>query len=178
MLKQLTDGYNAGQLESMVNAFPPALHEVSADFLIKAKQVVDYLKTLFPIATKETLLGPVNILPPALAIRRFATSLDVLDDPKRIFIHIACGSLLKSQVAAMEAIYPTFSKAVTHAFKEAGTEAKAAKSSFQLPAKVEIGYGVWAGIPRVSPGAEGSETSVVAKESMTQTQQSLYPQKG
>lgn len=195
-LKELTDEYNAGQLESMVAAFPPALHDISGSFLVKAQEVVKLLRSLFPVTTKETLLGPENILPPALAVRKFATLLDVLNDPMRVLAHISCGSLLKSQVTVMNEVYPTFSECVTDAFKEAGSDAKAKKKSFVLPGLVAVGYGTWAGQPRVSPqlqkrlqdnfvnaetekkkppGSEGTSTSVVAKEALTNTQRANFP---
>lgn len=196
MLGLLTEKFDAVQLEEMVAKFPPALHGISGDFLIKANQVVELLRGLFPMSVKDTLLGPESIMPSALAVRKFAVLLDVLNDPMRVFAHIACGSLLKSQSEIIREVYPEFSECVTDALTEAGTDAKAAKKSFQLPARVEIGYGVWAGIPRVNPrlqsrlqknfakadeeqakpqGETGSSTSVAAKEALTQTQSATFP---
>lgn len=195
MLGLLTEKFDAGQLEAMVAAFPPALHEITGPFLLKANEVVNELRTLFPMATKETLLGPENIMPSALAIRKFGVLYDVINDPRHVLAHIACGSLLTAQVTVIEQFYPTFSACVTDALQEAGTNAKAAKKSFRLPPKVEIGYGKWAGIPQVNPrlatrlqknfssgdkektpaGSEGSATSVAAKEAMTSTQRANFP---
>lgn len=197
MLKLLTDGFDQGQLEAMVAAFPASLHEISADFLIKAQQVVKLLQNLYPVATKQTLLGPENILPPALAIRKFAVALDVLNDPMRVFAHIACGSLLKAQATVVKEVYPSFSESLEDAFREAGENAKAKKQSFQLPGLATIGLQAWKGLPRVSPRltsrlqnnfkqaaeekdkpsnqASGGENSVLAKEAMTNTQKGLYP---
>lgn len=197
-LNELYEGFNVGQLEQMVAAFPTALHDIAGDFLIKAKQTVELMKSLCPVQTKQTLLGPEQLLPPELAVRRFATGLDVVDDPMHVLAHIACGSLLKSQVALVKEVFPTFSACVDAAFKEAGETRKAQKKSFRLPTKVEIGYGIWKGLPRVSaslhstlqanftkaqaekpqPGAEqqsGGQASVAAKEAMSSTQRGLYP---
>lgn len=196
MLIDLTEDFDAGQLEEMVNKFPAALHEISAPFLIKAKQTVKLLAQMFPRSQKTTLLGPENILPSALAIRKFATILDVIEDPMRVLAHISCGSLLKAQVTVVKEIFPSFSECLDDALAVAGENAKVAKKSFVLPAKVTIGYGTWKGLPRVNqnlanklqdnfkqaqqqqnkpPGQEATETSVAAKEAMTGTQKALYP---
>lgn len=196
MLHDLTEEFNEGQLQAMVAAFPAQLDSIAASFIVDAKKVVDYLKSMFPIRNKQTLLGPENILPSELSIRRFATAFDVLDNPMRTLMHIANGSLLKSQAKAVQQIYPSISEAISDALMDAGTDAKAAKKSYEVPARVSIGWSAWRNIPRISPQlqqrlqtnfvkaqqeqpkpqsqASGGQASVAAKEAMTATQRSLY----
>lgn len=198
MLIDINEKYNEAQMIAMVEKFPPALHALRDQFIAKAQEVVKLLQSLFPMQTKTTMLGPENIAPPMLAVKRFVTSLDVLDNPLTVLEHIACGSLLKSQTVIMEEVYPTLSEAITDALIEAATREKAKAQSFRLPAKVNVGYGIWTGVPRVTPalqkrlqdnfakakekkdsspaGQSGTATSVVAKEALTPTQQGLFPQ--
>lgn len=194
MLHDLTEGYDEAQVIAMVQTFPPELHELSAEFIVKAGEVVTLLRGLLPLATKETLLGPENLPPSAIAVRRFATALEVLDDPRRVFALIATGSLLKSQVAVARKVYPTLSAAIDDELEEAAVSMRAEKKSYRLPPKVEIGVGTWRGFPRVSaslrqalqdsfaqadqqqPAPPRGDTSIAAHESLTGTQKSLYPQ--
>jgi len=197
MLHDLTEDFNEQQLEEMVSKFPTALHAITSNFIVDAKKLIVFLRQLLPMQTKQTLLGPENIMPSAMAIRRFATTVDVLDNPMRVFAHIASGSLLKSQATAVQTVYPTISKAIDVALEEAGADEKANKASFQLPSLVTIGWYAWKGIPRVPPKlqqalqanfakaqaeqpkpenqASGGQQSIIAKESMTNVQRSLYP---
>lgn len=200
MLKELTEQYSEAQLVEMLSKFPPQLHAISAKFLVKAQQTREYLLSILPIQTKQTLLGPENLPPSTLAIRRFTTTFDILDNPMKILTHIACGSLLKSQTDAAKLVYPTLSAAITDALKEAAIDEKAEKKSYQLPAKVAIGSSVWLGQPIVSPKLQttlqgnfaknkaqtpspqqqGSQpsgnSSVAAKEALSNTQHGLFPQ--
>jgi hypothetical protein len=197
ILKLLTEEYSEDQLTAMASKFPTALAEqVTGHFLIKAKQLISYLKQLLPVMTRNTLLGPENILPSQLAVRRFATTLDVLDNPLRVFPHIAHGSLLKSQAQAVKQIYPTSAQAIDQELGNAAEAEKANRKSFKLPPKVEIGWCAWKGQPRFPPKLmqalqanfakakaeqpkpqtqSGGAQSVVAKEAMTNIQRSLYP---
>lgn len=201
MLNQLFDDeFGMQQIVDMVNKFPPVLHAITSDFVVEAGNAIKYLRQLFPRQDKRTLTGATQSLQPsAMAIRRFVTTFDVLDDPMRILAHIASGSLLKSQTGAVREMYPTISDVITDAFDEAEAYERAQKKSFQLPPFVQIGLTTWKGLPRLSPQlqqrlqqnfavakqtqakqprpqTEGTSQSIIAKESLTNTQKALFPQ--
>lgn len=201
MLNQLfSDEFNQEQIIGMVMQFPPVLHAVTSDFFVDAGLAIKYLRQLFPREQKQTQTSVVQALQPsALAIRRFVNTFDVLDKPMRILAHIATGSLLKSQMQAVRELYPTISPAIDDAFDEAKAYELAQKKSFQLPPLVQIGLTAWKGLPRVTPQlqsrlqnnfaaakqtqqgqprpqTEGTSQSIIAKESLTNTQKALFPQ--
>lgn len=196
-LDELTKDFNIKQLEEMIAAFPMELHAISSLFLVEAKKIIELLQRIVPIQTKETLLGVENLLPPALAVRRFVTSLEILDNPLRVFDYISCGSLLKSQVEIVKEVYPTLSECIEESLDEAAIHLRAQNKSYKLPTRVEIGTNVWKGLPTISvkmqaklqanfakadkeqpkpSGESGSSTSVVAKEALTNTQRTMFPQ--
>lgn len=183
----------------MVSKFPPVLHAVTSDFLVEASKVIGYLRDLFPRQTKQSLTGETNIAPSALAVRRFVTTLDVIDNPFHVFALISTGSLLNSQRQAVRTVYPTISTAIDDAFDEAKNYELVQKKSWQFPPHVQIGLSAWQGLPRLPNGmqtrlqknfaeanvksnsqppkpTEGTSQSIAAKESLTNTQRALFPQ--
>ncbi len=94
----------------------------------------------------------------------------------------------------MRAIYPSRSKTIETELREAAEREKAAVKSYDVPPLVEIAASTWLGRPLLSPSltatlqsnhdvakqkAQNQRTnpasaSIVAKESLTNTQQALY----
>lgn len=195
-----SDEFNMQQIADMAAKFPPILHAVTSDFLVEAGNMIQYLRKLYPRNDRQTLTGAVQALQPsALAIQRFVTTFNILDDPLRTFAFIASGSLLHTQVQCMRDMYPTISDAITDAFDDAETGERAKKKSFQLPPLTQIGLATWKNLPRLDPAlqsrlqqnfaearktqqgqpkpqTEGTSQSVIAKESLTNTQRALFPQ--
>jgi hypothetical protein len=195
-LRDLSEEYDAGQVEKMVARFPDDHSDLAAAFVLKAKDVSVFLRGIFPITTTTSVSGFRNIRPPDIDVRKFVIVLDAVDDPLRVFGWMAAGALLKRQVAAVRAIYPTLGKAIDAAIDEAILDARTDKKSFELPVHTERGVNVWHGRPPIDPklasalqagyrkaDAEraeprqpsGGNTSALAKEAMTSAQKSLYP---
>jgi len=194
-LRDLSEGYNEDQLVEMVQKFPPALEELASQFIVKAGQTVQLLSDIFPRQLYVDLLGPKNLIPAELTIRRFVSILDVIDDPMRVFPLMGCGALLASQRDTVLKVYPTISKAITESLRECAERELAAKKSFQFTARANIGIGTWIGRAQVTPDLAAmlaasaaklnaptpnpqrpERSSPLAQESMTNVQRSLYPQ--
>ena len=194
-LKDLSEGYDEDQLVAMVQKFPEALNDLASEFIVKAGQTVQLLSDIFPRQLYIDLLGPKNLIPAELTIRRFVSILDVIDDPMRVFPLMGCGALLASQRDTVVKVYPTISKAITESLRECAERELAAKKSFQFTARANIGIGTWIGRAQVTPqlatllAASAAKlntptpnpqrperSSPLAKESMTNTQHALYPQ--
>lgn len=194
MLRDLTDEYSEAQVLAMIEKFPPALKELAPEFIIKAREVVEYMLSLFPRQVRQTLAGPKNIPPPEMAVRAFVATLTVLDDPLRVFSLIGTGSLLVQQRDAMRAIYPTISTAIDEELDDAVSDEAGKLKSYEVPPLTEIGAATWAGRPTVSPalGAalqaahaqakqqaanvrkDPESADIVAKEAMSNAQRNMY----
>ncbi len=194
-LKDLSEGYDEEQVAEMVAKFPPSMHDLAAEFVVKAAQTVALLTDIFPRQVYEDLLGPKIGIPAELTIRRFVSVLDVIDDPMRLFPLMGSGALLSTQRETVTRIYPTISAGITESLRECAARELARVKSFQFTPNANIGIGTWVGKPQVNAqlaralAASAKElnektsspqrpqrSSPLAKESMTNTQRSLYPQ--
>ena len=198
-LNDLSEKPDFAQIEKMVAAFPADHSDLASAFLLKAKDVLVYLRARFPMATTTNLAGPRNIPPPELDQRRFVILLDAVDDPTRVFGWMESGALLKRQVQGVRDIYPTLAAAIDYAINDPGegaiVSARAAKQSFELAVHTERGINTWLGKPPIDPALARalqagyrkadadraaarqpqSQGTVVAKEAMSQAQKSVYP---
>ena len=195
-LDDLSQPFDEHQLTEMASKFPPAMHEVTSAFLLKAKQVRGALLAILPISEHKTLSGSSVVPPSQMLLRRFVSTLTILDDPMRIFPLMASGALLNTQTISLRMIYPTIAKAIDEAIREAIEGEKARKRSFELPPKAEIGISAWLGRPQVDrklhvalqssladaqqthdnkPAPSQAGTSVTAKEALSSAQRANYP---
>jgi hypothetical protein len=197
ILKDLTEPFNEAQLVEMVAQFPPELHELSSAFIMKAQEVVGSLRQILPIAEHKTIAGSHVVPPSQMQLRRFVSTLTVLDDPMRMFPLMAAGALLNTQTISVRKIYPSISRAIDEALQEAIEASKARKKSYELPPRAEIGVGAWRGNPQVDkklhtvlqggleqaaqdrqnakPQPSSAQTSVAAKEALSPGQRANYP---
>ena len=195
-LDALSQPFDEDQLTEMASKFPPAMHEVTGAFLLKAKAVRAALLAILPISERKTLSGS-NIVPPSqMMLRRFVSTLTVLDDPMRVFPLMAAGALLNTQTISLRTIFPSLSKVVDEAIQESIEAEKTRKKSFELPPRAEIGISSWLGRPQVDrklhvalqgaladaqqshdnpPKPSASSTSVAAKEALSPAQRAAYP---
>ena len=195
-LDDLSQSFNEDQLTEMASKFPPAMHEVTAAFLIKAKQVRAALLAILPVSERKTLSGS-NIIPPSqMMLRRFVSTLTILDDPMRVFPLMAAGALLNTQTISLRTIFPSLAKLIDEAIREAIETEKGRKKSFELPPRAEIGISSWLGRPQMdrklhialqssladeqakqdnTPRPSQAATSVTAKEALSNAQRASYP---
>jgi hypothetical protein len=197
MLTDLSEKATDAELQEMLSKFPMQLHHLIGELAAKVQQMLDFLRGIFPVQTRTTILEETNILPSALAIQKFAVLFDVLDSPIRVFNHIANGSLLTSQAQVVRQLYPTIAKAIDDSLTESMDREKTQSKSFRLPVLVNIGIGKFRGLQSVpvdlqqrmqanfaqakqqqgkpSPPAGQGVNSVAAKESLTNTQRASFP---
>ncbi len=195
-LKNLSEPYEPGQVQAMAARFPADHHDLAGDFVLKAKSVMTFLLGIYPMQTSVTLAGGMNWRPSELIFRRFVAVLEIIDDPLRTFPLAAAGALLRRQVAALQAVYPTMLAAFRAAVDDAISTEKGKKKSYELAPHAERGANVLLGRPLASPAAralqaayrqqaqvrsappphpEGGQSSPLAKESLTSAQRSIYP---
>jgi hypothetical protein len=168
MLDRFTKGLQSTDVYDFIGMFPPEASEMAGAFQLTAQNAFEHMKQMFPTTTVTGFLGPANITPDDVRVWRFFSQLEVLDDPLRVFNLIESAALLKSQVDAARAIYPTLTKLFDAALYEAMGLEKAAKQSYRIPPRTEQGLSVWFGrrfvehqppqppAPPPSPGAPGA----------------------
>lgn len=144
MLHDLSEGFNVTQVQKMADLFPAKYRDLGLALAGAAPSVIAALMKLAPTSSYETLTGAKQLRPSDVAVWRFVSILDVLDDPMLIFPLMNTGALLRSQANAVRSLYPTFSAAVDAALLEATIKAKARLKSFELPPRAEVGVQCWA----------------------------------
>jgi hypothetical protein len=149
-LKDLARGVDVHQVEEMVKGFPPQYRATGTALALAASGIIQGLLKLLPKSEYQTLSGVQTLIPPSTKIFRFVSILEVLDALLQVFALMNTGALLRSQAAAMRAVYPTLSAAIDAAIFEAITAARATKKSFQLAPRAEIGVKAWQGQGPVS----------------------------
>ncbi len=145
LLSKLAKPLPSDAIVSLVAKFPHEASDIAGSFVIAAQQALTKIRDLFPVSVYKSFVGPVNLVPNDLAVWQFMSQLDVLNDPLRVFSLMATGALLKRQVDAVRAVYPTLSDAIDSALYRAIVADKAKKASYQLPPRSEIGVAVWLG---------------------------------
>jgi hypothetical protein len=195
-LEDLSQPFDEQQLIDMASKFPPQMHEVTSGFLLKAKAVRAALLAILPISERKTLSGSSVVPPSQMLLRRFVSTLTVLDDPMRVFPLMAAGAILNTQTISVRTIFPSISKVIDEALQESIEIEKGRKKSFELPPRAEIGVSSWLGRPQVDrklhvalqgaladaqqaqdnkPAPSEAGTSVTAKEALSGAQRAAYP---
>ncbi len=152
MLNDLADGFEIDQVQEMADQFPAEYRDLGLALTGHASQVITALTEMVPRSFYETVTGSKSLLPSDVAVWKFVSILEVLDDPLLIFPLMNTGALLKSQAHAVRELYPTFSAAVDAALFDAAVKAKAAKKSFELSPRAEVGVHAWASTaPALTP---------------------------
>jgi len=160
MLDRFTHGLKTTDVQGLVSAFPAESSDMAGSFQLVAQSAFQHMKTMFPMTTVTSFVGPSNITPDDVRVWRFFSQLEVLDDPLRVFNLIESAALLKSQVVAVREIYPTLSKMFDAALYEQMGLARAAKQSYRMPPRTEQGLATWFGrrivahVPPKPPGAQ------------------------
>ena len=139
VLKDLTQPWDVEQVRQMVAAFPIEMDDVTAQFLPLASRAVAFMKSQFPVQVRQSVTGAFNVRPPHIAVGRFEVILGVIDDPLAVFPLMITGALLRRQVLAVQAIYPSIARCILEALYEAIVAEKARKVSFQLDYAAELG---------------------------------------
>lgn len=145
MLERFKAGLQTGDVQKLVDAFPPEASDMSGSFQLVAQAAFQHMKELFPTTVVTSFLGPSNVTPDDGRVWKFFSQLQVLDNPLRVFNLIETAALLRSQVAAVRTIYPTLSKLFDAAIYEAMGLAKVAKQSYRMPPRTEQGLSTWFG---------------------------------
>jgi hypothetical protein len=151
LLDHFAKGLQPDQIQSLMDAFPHDVSDMSGSFLLVAQAALEDLKKLFPMSVYSTFTGPQNLTPDDVSVWRFFSQLEVLDDPLRVYPLIATGALLKSQTMALREIYPTLSDAIDTSVNTAIAK-KSAESvtadgtiKYRLPPRAEMGVATWLG---------------------------------
>lgn len=169
-LRDLYDEWQPQQLEQMAGAFTKWMPGVEVPYMAKAKEVLDFLRSIFPRSTYETFLGAANLVPNDMAIYAFESVLEVLDAPLKVFSLIAQGAISKRQVAAMRAVYPTLSAAIDEAIIDGLASAKSERASWDLAPAAELGATKWFGKPAMPPAQQNALQASFAKPAPDQQQ--------
>jgi hypothetical protein len=139
VLRDLTQPWDAEQVRQMVAAFPPEMDDVTSMFLPLASRAVMFIRSQFPVQVRQTLTGPINVQPPDVSVGRFEVILGVINDPLQVFPLMQTGALLRRQVLAVQAIYPSIAQCILEGLASALAAEKARKASFQLDYVIELG---------------------------------------
>jgi hypothetical protein len=139
ILRELTTPWDVQQITEMVAAFPPEMSGLMASFLPLASRAVAFMKSQFPVQVRQSVTGVQNVRPPDLAVGRFEVILGVINDPCSVFPLMVNGALLRRQVLAVQAIYPSFAMCVVESLREAITMEKARKQTYALSYAAELG---------------------------------------
>ena len=143
MLRQLAHGVNLKQVQEMADQFPDEYRDAAHAMTIAASQVIKTLSGMIPTSVYTTVAGPTTLLPDDMKIWKFVSILEVLDNPLMVFPLMNTGALLRSQATAVRQLYPTMSEAIDAAILDATIKAKAAKKSFELAPRAEVGVKNW-----------------------------------
>ena len=165
MLRDLAHGVNLKQVQEMADQFPTEYRDAANAMTIAASQVIKTLSGMIPTSVYTTVAGPTTLLPDDMKLWKFVSILEVLDNPLLVFPLMNTGALLRSQATAVRQLYPTLSAAIDSAILGATIKAKAARKSFELAPRAEVGVKNWI---RTNPSPEAAP--VVAKLAATQKQ--------
>lgn len=149
-LADLAKGIDLQQVQDMADQFPPQYRDVGHALSLAASQIIQQLSTMIPTSVYQTVAGSTNLLPDDVKLWKFVSILEVLDNPLMVFALMNTGALLRSQAAAVRLIFPTLSGAIDAALFDATVKAKAAKKSFELSPRAEVGVKAWMGQGPVS----------------------------
>lgn len=153
MLSDLADGVELDQVQEMTDNFPDEYRELGLALGAQAPQVVEALMKMAPRSFYETVTGARSLIPSDVAVWKFVSILEVLDDPLLVFPLMNTGALLRSQANAVRTLYPTLAGAIDEALFDATIKAKGRKRSFELAPRAEVGVQCWAGTSPTAPPA-------------------------
>lgn len=152
MLNDLAHGFDLDQVQKMTDHFPGEFRDLGLALTLQSTQVIEALMAMVPTSVYQTITGPRSLVPSDVAVWKFVSILEVLDDPMLIFPLMNTGALLRSQATAVRTLYPTLSAAVDAALFDATVKAKARKRSFELAPRAEVGVQAWISTsPTASP---------------------------
>ena len=144
-LDRLSKGMPPGEVQELESKFPAEQHDMAGQFVIVVTQAWQQLKAIFPTADYNTFAGPQQLVPDTEKVWMFFLQLQVLNDPRGVMSLIAAGAILQPQVQVMRQFFPTLSKTIDDAIYDATANAKAAKLSYRLPPRAELGVATWLG---------------------------------
>jgi hypothetical protein len=172
--KRLLDGVGKPITEAAANKWMDLCPKKSGMlFAHAAKTAMAFLQARLPRAVERKMYAlPRNVAPPDPDWYRFLAILDVLEDPRRVFQYASSAMLLKVQVDAVRAVYPTIAAAIDHAIQEATIDAQSKKQSFELPMYAEIGVRTWIGQPLVLPALQQTYIDAAAEQQAAQKRES------
>lgn len=151
LLKKLSKKLTPADLQAVISQFPDESRDVAAGFSVAIQEAFQDLKAIFPVSVYRTFAGPKNLEPSRQKQGAFLNSLDVVNDPLRVFPLIAAGALLRSQAQIVRRVYPTLSAGIDEALYAATARRRGASSEenpYQLPPLAEVGVAVWLAKPR------------------------------
>ena len=135
-------------VQAWIDKFDVADHEISGPFAIAIQDALRDIERIFPRQSYVTLVGPKALPPPDTQMWQFFSTLDVINDPLRVFPLMSCGGLLKRQADAVRLVFPGISAAIDSSLVGVEGEvikAKARKQSYELPPRAELGISTWQG---------------------------------
>lgn len=189
LLTDLARGWDYDQAQEMLEKVPTDYHVIASAVLVKASSLIAEMDKDYPTSTYVTLSGETKLAISDKKSYSFFSILECIDRPLVVFELMSTGAILQSQVNAIREVYPTMAKNIDAALLDSISRARAAKQSFQLPAKAERGIRAWFGkgpIP-IKAMAKAQETAKIQaqkeaeqkeakakadKEEMTQVQRS------
>jgi hypothetical protein len=158
----------------MVEQFPPNLTMAGHALVVRSQEIIQAMLKDYPVTTYTTVSGSTNLTPSSTRMFKFISVLEVLDHPMCVFNLMQQGALLQSQTKAMRMVYPSMSEAIDAAIFDSTTRAKAAKKSFELPYRAEVGVKAWFGRPPI-PGPSLAKAQDIAKQSQAKKQAQQNP---
>jgi hypothetical protein len=132
-------------------------------------------------------------------VGRFEVILGVINDPLAVFPLMVTGALLRRQVQAVRAIYPSIAQCILEALASALAEEKGRKASFHLDYAAQLGVEKFLGTstmpqplkqalqepPQVAPATDDKtgpggvqSQQLSAEQQMTQAQRAAVPLHG
>ncbi len=140
MLRDLNTPYRPDQVEAMLEHIPEEMSDASGEFLMLAQNAFAYLGAQLPRQVAKSLSsGATPVRPPERLLFGFNAIFDVLDDPVQALELAAEGALLKSQVVALDAIFPTLTAYMRQAIAAELVHEHGEDPSWSLPYAAEVG---------------------------------------
>jgi hypothetical protein len=176
MLRELSNGVDLKQVQEMVDQFPTEFRDVGNAVTIAASQIIQQLSDMLPRSFYTTVAGPTSLLPDDMKLWKFVSILEVLDNPLMVFPLMNTGALLRSQAMAVRQMYPTLSEVIDQAILGATVKAKAARKSFELAPRAEVGVQNWIRTNTAPDAAPAVEKLAATQKKRLQSSQAAAKQ--
>ena len=146
LLDDLCMPFDEAAIEDALGSMPnDAESQMSA--LAVAKKIYDLLAGVLPKSVYQSVTSTVNLAISEPQWWEFQEAFELLDKPFTVFNDIATGEILPSQVVCMRECYPTVSRAIDAAIRNATATALSRDKNFELPEAAEFGVANWFGTP-------------------------------